>query len=221
MPGKYPDIAQRLAFACDRAGIAPHGQGRQAELAKGVGCTQEATRKWLRGHTRPSQRFVLQLADFLKVDVAWLEYGKEPDVVNKGRVETEEKVAAAIYYVFSCLKMMDIPVVMAEETDPEDLVVFHHGRSHFVSIVMAEKLDVGYLAQFSNYVTKRAKWIMVIPSQEYGRVDQISISRATIDKNGKSSGGFTKLKFQRHGRAYKFGKETILPKPKLDTMFGV
>jgi transcriptional regulator with XRE-family HTH domain len=216
------EIADRLNFACDKLGIQGHGEGRQRSLAEAVGCTQEAARKWLRGYTKPSSKFMLKLAEFLQVDVAWLQFGSEPAAVKKKEKTTvDERVSGSVYYVFGCFKMLDIPVVMANPDAEEDLVLFNKGKQHLVAISPAEVRDEELIADVSAKLSEGTKTIVVIQTAEFGRVDQIVLEYEQLQVLGKNLGGYIRLNLTKsHNRQYLVGDQHFSSKIVVNKAFG-
>ena len=63
---------------------APHlpepGRGASSYVAKELGVSNEAVRKWVEGETQPRAHYVRDLADLLKVDYVWLSIGELDDL---------------------------------------------------------------------------------------------------------------------------------------------
>lgn len=78
------EFSQRLAQACSKAGIEEHGRG--VILAKKLGVTPKAVSKWLNAESMPRQNKMTELADYLGVNLYWLQHGKE-DHHPKGNAE--------------------------------------------------------------------------------------------------------------------------------------
>lgn len=68
------EFSQRLAQACNEAGLDEHGRGMA--LARALNVTSKAVSKWLNAEALPRQEKMNALAQFLKVDVVWLQHGK-------------------------------------------------------------------------------------------------------------------------------------------------
>lgn len=69
---------QRLNKALDSAGVERFQKGRGAWLAKELKVTPAAASKWLSGDSVPERYRVEQIANLLKVSLAWLELGIAP-----------------------------------------------------------------------------------------------------------------------------------------------
>ena len=78
-----PEFAERLTKALDRHPDAPKGRGRQTWLAKTVGKSNEAVRKWFKGESIPERLHVRELAALLDVDPGWLDYGYYSRAANQ------------------------------------------------------------------------------------------------------------------------------------------
>jgi SOS-response transcriptional repressor LexA len=72
------DFSRRLNQALDEAGVAEKGHGRQSAVAKMLGVTPGATRKYLEGLGYAEKSRINILAKKLNVRAAWLEHGESP-----------------------------------------------------------------------------------------------------------------------------------------------
>ncbi|AKL17043.1 MULTISPECIES: XRE family transcriptional regulator [Citrobacter freundii complex] len=78
------DFSNRLALACDKAGLQSHG--RQAEIAKKMKLTPKAVSKWFNGEAIPRRGRLQDLAALIGTSAAYL-LGDEPeDGVSKGHM---------------------------------------------------------------------------------------------------------------------------------------
>ncbi len=68
------EFSQRLAQACEQAGLSQHGRG--AAIVKAIGVTSKAVSKWFNAESLPRQDKIYALANFLKCDPIWLQHGK-------------------------------------------------------------------------------------------------------------------------------------------------
>lgn len=214
------EIADRLNYACDKLGVQGHGEGRQRSLAEAVGCTQEAARKWLRGYTKPSTKAMLKLSEFLQVDVAWLQFGSEPaSVKKKEKTSADERVAGSVYYAYGCFKMLDIPVVIAENNVEEDLVIFNKGKQHLIAISPAEFRDDELIADVSAKLSKGTKVIIIVQNAEYGKVDQIPMDFEYVEALGENLGGYIRLRLTKENRNYRIKEQCFAPKIVINKVF--
>lgn len=109
------DIHRRLNEACDDRGIKAYG--RNQVLCKQIGVSQPAVSKWLTGKAYPSIDKIVDLAEFLHVNVEWLITGKGPksekerypspeieeiiEILSKQPVEKQRKAAIILQLFFS------------------------------------------------------------------------------------------------------------------------
>lgn len=66
-------FSQRLAQACERAGLNEHGRG--AAIVRALGVSSKAVSKWFNSESLPRQEKMNALADYLNVDIVWLQHG--------------------------------------------------------------------------------------------------------------------------------------------------
>ncbi|ANP65029.1 MULTISPECIES: helix-turn-helix transcriptional regulator [Vibrio] len=88
------NFAQRLAQACTKAGIEDHGRG--VILAKALKVTPKAVSKWLNAESMPRQNKMEELANLLKVDLFWLQYGKQHSGSNPNEPQQPTEANAEI-----------------------------------------------------------------------------------------------------------------------------
>lgn len=69
------DFSQRLAQASKNAGLDEHGRGMA--IARALGVTSKAVSKWFNSESVPRQDKMDALARFLRVDVIWLQHGRD------------------------------------------------------------------------------------------------------------------------------------------------
>src|SRR5580658_6951576 len=62
----------------------------QEELANKLGLTRSAVAHYVRGTRHPPLRQVIKLASILKVDPAWLQFGKAQDVMTASKQSTKK-----------------------------------------------------------------------------------------------------------------------------------
>ncbi|OCA53914.1 LexA family transcriptional regulator [Photorhabdus namnaonensis] len=79
------EFADRLALACKKFGLDEHGRG--VALAKALGVTPKAASKWLNAESLPRQATMKGIADYLRVDLAWLQLGIAKNTDEQGKVE--------------------------------------------------------------------------------------------------------------------------------------
>lgn len=67
-------LSERIQFASDYRNL------NASQLARMIGVSREATRRWYSGIEKPSEKRIRQLADALQVPASWLERGNELDL---------------------------------------------------------------------------------------------------------------------------------------------
>jgi phage repressor protein C with HTH and peptisase S24 domain len=73
------EFAARLHKACDDADVRRHGRAvdlQKALKARGISATTTAIGKWLNAEAMPTRPNMVALAEWLRVRVEWLEWGK-------------------------------------------------------------------------------------------------------------------------------------------------
>ena len=84
----YLNLGERIVSLRQQRGIS------QADLAKGLDVSRQAVSKWEKGQSSPDTMKLIQLAEFLDVEVEYLATGikPEPKSVVLNVVETVERV---------------------------------------------------------------------------------------------------------------------------------
>jgi hypothetical protein len=130
----------RLMRACDESPHVPElGRGRQVYLAKSLGVTQEAVRKWLVGESLPRPEKVRVLAKFLNVDHTWLSLGTSPLETSQKR-QVAQRADAAVYGVMSYLMLAGYNVAIPPADSNIDIYAIKHGTQLAVAVSMGESL---------------------------------------------------------------------------------
>ena len=94
---KAGPFKDRLRQACDDSAIIPeYGKGRQVAVAKRLGVTQEAVRKWFSGEAVPKSDKMRELADYLEVDEGWLALGLRPEMGRDDRRKANRQSSGAV-----------------------------------------------------------------------------------------------------------------------------
>lgn len=70
------EFAKRLNRLLDEAAFPPKNKGRQVDLAKLLGVSQNAAHKWLDGQSIPRQATLQQIAGSFGCSSQWLRYGE-------------------------------------------------------------------------------------------------------------------------------------------------
>jgi len=105
---------------------APHlpepGRGASSYVAKELGVSNEAVRKWVEGETQPRAHYVRDLADLLKVDYVWLSIGELDDSAKMLRNAVGIKAPHVLAF-FAWSAMKNMVVAWDEKTRGRWLIV--------------------------------------------------------------------------------------------------
>ena len=78
------EFSQRLALACDKAGLPVHG--RQAEIAKRMKLTPKAVSKWFNGEAIPRRGKLQELAAIIGTSSSFLLGDSAADGISEGHM---------------------------------------------------------------------------------------------------------------------------------------
>jgi len=94
------DFKDRLVRACNANTIVPpYGGGRQSFISRQLNVSQEATRKWFSGESKPRAAMMKKLAALLDVEHVWLALGIDEAETNSFRQVA--KIQDAGIYAFT------------------------------------------------------------------------------------------------------------------------
>lgn len=110
-------FAQRLAQASKEAGLDEHGRGMV--IAKALDVSPKAVSKWFNAESLPRQDKINSLANYLKVDVVWLQHGIGKDAIkSEGSLSYAGKMKKGLVRVIGeAVLGIDGAVEMTEERD--------------------------------------------------------------------------------------------------------
>ncbi|EPJ0505787.1 XRE family transcriptional regulator [Klebsiella pneumoniae] len=84
------EFSQRLALACDKAGLIPHG--RQAEIAKRMKLTPKAVSKWFNGESIPRRGTLQALASHIGTSASYLLGDADDDGIEPGSATNRKDI---------------------------------------------------------------------------------------------------------------------------------
>lgn len=94
------EFKDRLVRACNANTIVPpYGGGRQSFISRQLSVSQEATRKWFSGESKPRPAMMKKLAALLDVEHVWLALGIDESETNSFRQVA--KIQDAGIYAFT------------------------------------------------------------------------------------------------------------------------
>lgn len=131
----------RLNESCSVAtNIPPFGKGQQTYIAKNLGCSQEAVRKWFAGESVPRREIAGRLAKLLDVSYTWLALGAtygEVDVAIKQAKNHDAAVYATVAYAI----VRGAGVSICGDEHCADMIVINNGSMTHVSARGAVETD--------------------------------------------------------------------------------
>ena len=123
----------RLNEACSVSPKVPRfGKGQQTYIARELGCSQEAVRKWFSGESIPRAKMGQKVAKFLDVSHAWLVMGAaygEVDVAIKQAKNHDAAVYATVAYAI----VRGAGVSICGDEHCADMIVINNGSMTHVS----------------------------------------------------------------------------------------
>lgn len=118
------EFKERFKQACDDSTIIPeYGKGRQVAIAKRLGVTQEAVRKWFTGESVPKSDKMRELAEYLEVDQGWLALGIEPEMGRDEKRKAGRMVSGSVLMVAGLIMMEGGNVAWPGDRDPRSQYV--------------------------------------------------------------------------------------------------
>lgn len=123
------EFHQRLTRAAGNSSQIPeYGMGRQTFIAKELGVSQEAVRKWFAGESKPRSAAMSNLATLLDVELVWLSLGVDHSETNSNRVMARRQ-DAGLYALTSYLIYNGYSVAFTlDASDNSDLTAMRNGQ---------------------------------------------------------------------------------------------
>ena len=123
------EFHQRLTRSAGNSPQIPeYGMGRQTFIAKELGVSQEAVRKWFAGESKPRSAAMAKLATLLDVELVWLSLGVDHSETNSNRVMARRQ-DAGMYALTSYLIYSGYNVAFTfDESDNSDLTAMRNGQ---------------------------------------------------------------------------------------------
>lgn len=126
------EFSQRLALACDKAGLQSHG--RQADIAKRMKLTPKAVSKWFNGESIPRRGTLHELAALIGTSSSYLLGDNPSDGIEQGHLsQSNERFRIDILDIAvsagpGVVNREFIEVLRSVEYSPEDARVMFDGR---------------------------------------------------------------------------------------------
>lgn len=136
------DFRHRLKQACDDTTTVPeHGRGRQVAIARALGVSQEAVRKWFSGDSLPRPAKMRELAAFLDVDEPWLALGIKPELDRTQKRANLMDVTGAVHLIAGMIMMEGGHCAFPRSNDPRsqyvDLYAIIRGAQFAIHVAVA------------------------------------------------------------------------------------
>ncbi|RWS98619.1 ribonuclease BN [Raoultella ornithinolytica] len=126
------EFSQRLALACDKAGLQSHG--RQADIAKRMKLTPKAVSKWFNGESIPRRGTLHELAALIGTSSSYLLGDNPSDGIEQGHLsQSNERFRIDVLDIAvsagpGVINREFIEVLRSVEYAPEDARVMFDGR---------------------------------------------------------------------------------------------
>ena len=197
----HEEFSRRFQAACDgNPNVPEKNKGRlvwfREQFANrfGVSVTEESVRRWEAGITRPHpHQKMVQLAEILRVDVAWLATGQSNGATKKQALAKSELASGSINLIAGLMKMSgNHPAFPAEDDDFArenniDLYCVVRGIQKLYHIAVAETKGDGRHGFTVPVNTGKAILIGVIARSGLN-YRLVSINRQSVDEKGARKG---------------------------------
>lgn len=139
-------FVQRFLQACDESELVPpYGNGRQVSIAKRLGVTQEAVRKWFTGEAIPRPDKMRELAEYLEVDEAWLAIGVKPEFSRDEKRRNLVAYNGAVHLVSGLIMLEGGSVAFPSDRDSRssyvDMYAIMRGQQMALHVCLARELS--------------------------------------------------------------------------------
>lgn len=187
-------FVKRLNQACDDIPdrIPPHGAGRQIELAKRMGMSQEGVRKWFAGEAMPRRGVMAKLANVLKVEEPWLALGIAPEITRDEKRIRARNVQGASLLAMGAITVAGGACAIPDEEDPRkgyvDFYAIMHGMQMAVHVAYAKLVSPGAYEVTIPREHKDVRIIVAIPLGN-NRWDYVMLDTVNSPKHFTRKGG--------------------------------
>lgn len=199
-------FVRRLNQACDDVPhlIPPHGEGRQIELAKRMGMSQEGVRKWFAGEAMPRRAMMGKLATVLKVEEPWLALGIMPELSREERRINARNTDGAVLLVMGHITIAGGTCALPSDDDPRrayvDFYAIQRGTQMAVHVSLGREISPGVFELIIPREYKEVRTIAVIPTHEH-RFDYVQLDAIETPKHLQRKSGAYVLNMSRGDKA--------------------
>jgi transcriptional regulator with XRE-family HTH domain len=195
-------FVKRLNQACDDVPhiIPPHGEGRQIELAKRMGMSQEGVRKWFAGEAMPRRAMMHKLAMLLEVEEPWLALGIMPELSREEKKVNARNVDGAVLLVMGLLTMAGGACALPADHDVRkgyvDFYAILRGTQMAIHVSLARNTAPGVFEIILPREYKDVRTIAVLPLNnnrfDFLDLDAIHVPKFLYRKSGAYGLSLTK-----------------------------
>jgi transcriptional regulator with XRE-family HTH domain len=205
-------FAKRLIQACDQSStVPPHGQGRQITIAKRLGVTQEAVRKWFAAEAIPRQAKMKELASVLEVEEPWLALGITPELNRAEKRLRARNIDGAVLLVMGLNMLAGASCAQPGEKDPKreyvDFYSILRGSQFAVHVTLAREVSPGSFEMMLPKEFRDVRNIAVIPVGK-GKYDFVDLVVSRVDEHKARKAGDYALVMGRMDGRYITGNYT-------------
>ena len=177
---------QRLIEACEASDVIPaFGRGRQTYIAKALGVSQEAVRKWFAGESVPRRKSAEKLAKLLDVRYSWLMLGSSHGEIDDS-IKSARRHESSIYALMAFAVQKGVGASFASENAATDLIVIDKGALKNISTETAVRLEKGkYQVTFRSSQIKEGGLVAFIhdfDTKHSAVVDYLEIDAGMLSK---------------------------------------
>lgn len=144
----HPEFAERMETACDgNPNIPAKNYGRllwfkeQLETRFGTVVTQETIRKWFAGEVYPRKQKMIQLAQIMQVDDAWLALGRANAVPEKERKAQNASAGGVVNLIAGMIQICGGTPSFPEKAGKVDLNAIIKGALYSFNIALGINRD--------------------------------------------------------------------------------
>lgn len=189
-------FVRRLNQACDDVPhiIPAYGEGRQIELAKRMGMSQEGVRKWFAGEAMPRRDAMRRLAQLLEVEEPWLALGIQPELTETEKKVNTRNVEGAVLLVMGLMILAGAQCAQPGDADPHhDFVDFYaimRGIQFAMHVNLGRAISTGHYQVPVPREFNTVSMVGVIPVGK-GRFEFIDMPAGMVNEHKvRKSGGY-------------------------------
>lgn len=195
-------FVRRLNQACDDVPhiIPAHGEGRQIELAKRLGMSQEGIRKWFAGESMPRREAMQKLARLLEVEEPWLALGIMPEIGREEKRLNARNTDGAVLLTMGLITIGGGVCAIPGDNDPRkayvDFYAILRGTQMAIHVCFARNSGPGSWDVTVPREYKEVRTLVVIPLGD-SRFDLLDLDHINTPQYLQRKGGAFALSFSK------------------------